>query len=62
VARFRTAGSEIRHRSPPAAEQFFVTAERAISFITWSLPRDGTPENSRKLRPIWRAARDAQWS
>jgi hypothetical protein len=28
----RSAGSEIRHRSPPAAEQFFVTAERAISF------------------------------
>jgi hypothetical protein len=32
VARFRTAGSEIPHRSPSAAEQFFVTAERAIGF------------------------------
>jgi hypothetical protein len=56
----RAAGSEIRHRSPPAAEQFFATAERAMSFITRSLPRDGTPENRRKLRAIWRAARDAQ--
>jgi hypothetical protein len=34
VAQLRTAGSEIRHRSPPAAEQFFVTADRAMSFIT----------------------------
>jgi hypothetical protein len=34
VARLRAAGNEIRHRSPPAAEQFFVTAERAMSFIT----------------------------
>jgi hypothetical protein len=31
-----------------------------MSFITRSLPRDGTPENRRKLRAIWRAARDAQ--